>query len=255
MKSYTLIAAILLSLPSFALPSRAASIDSVLKEQKAADTAAAAAQAKIDQLKDQTHDMAVKYRESLASAESLEKYGDQLNIQVESQNALLREMKGQLAEIEITQRNILPLMEKMIATLDQFVQLDVPFLLEERTTRVANLQALLGRSDVSTSEKYRRILEAYQIELEYGRTLDAYSGKLGDGDGARTVEFVRLGRVSLLYQTLDGRETGYWDATQKAWVVDPRGARDVKRALAVAKKVGAPDLVTLPVPAPVEVQR
>jgi hypothetical protein len=240
---------------TLAVQSQAASVDAVLKEQMAADKAAAAAQAKIDDLEDQAHDSATKYGQAIAMAESLEKYSDQLNVQVESQKARLDEMKTQLAEIEVTQRNILPLIEKMIATLDQFVALDVPFLAEERRKRVAGLQELLGRSDVSTSEKYRRVLEAYQIELDYGRTLDAYTGKLGDGEDARTVQFVRLGRVSLMYQTLDGRETGYWNAKQKAWVSDPQYARDVKPALAVAKKEGAPDLVLFPIPAPAEVQQ
>ena len=86
----------------------------------------------------------------------------------------------------------------------------------------------MPRADVTISEKYRLILEAYQIELDYGRTLEAYEGRLGTGADARTVEFARLGRVSLMYRTLDGSETGYWDADQKDWVVDdelPRGRR------------------------------
>ena len=74
---------------------------------------------------------------------------------------------------------------------------------------------MMSRADVTISEKYRRILEAYQVELDYGRTLEAYEGKLGSGDDARTVQFLRVGRVALLYQTLDGKETGYWDARQE----------------------------------------
>jgi hypothetical protein len=106
---------------------------------------------------------------------------------------------------------------------------------------------------VTISEKYRLILEAYQIELEYGRTLEAYEGRVGDGDAAKIVEFVRLGRISLMYQTLDGKETGYWDANAKQWVVDNDYARAVAEARRVAKKDGAPDLLTVPVPAPQEV--
>lgn len=247
--------AVLLGLSALFVPEvRAVSIDTVVKEQVAADKAAVDAQAKIDRLQDQTQDLAVKYRQTLATAASLEKYGDQLASQMESQTQRLNDIKGQLAGIEVTQRDMLPLMERMVTTLGAFVELDVPFLLQERRNRVAMLQQLLGRSDVSTSEKYRRTLEAYQIEMEYARTLDAYMGQLGDGDAARTVQFVRLGRIALTYQTPDGKETGYWDAGQKQWVVDDQYAHDVKRALAVAKKEGAPDLVMLPIPAPVEVK-
>ncbi len=55
------------------------------------------------------------------------------------------------------------------------------------------------------AERYRRLLEAYQIELDYGRTMISYKGKLEDG---READFVRVGRVSLLYRTADGEEVG-----------------------------------------------
>jgi hypothetical protein len=124
--------------------------------------------------------------------------------------------------------------------------------LEERTARVQNL-GTHARADVPISEKYRRILEAYQIELEYGRTLEAYEGRL-TGTDDRTVEFARLGRVSLMYRTLDGSETGYWDAEKMDWVVDESYREAVEEALRVARRDGAPDLLTVPVPAPQEVR-
>jgi hypothetical protein len=110
----------------------------------------------------------------------------------------------------------------------------------------------MSRSDVPISEKYRRILEAYQIEMEYGRTLDAYPGKMGEGSEERTVEFTRVGRIALIYQTLDGNETGYWDQEKKDWVRDDDFRSAARSALAVAKKEGAPDLLMIPVPAPKE---
>ena len=118
----------------------------------------------------------------------------------------------QLRDVETTSREVLPLMQRMLDTLGQFVDLDAPFLLDERKNRVAMLETMMPRADVTLSEKYRRIVEAYQVEMDYGRTLEAYEAKLGDGDDARTVQFLRVGRVALLYQTLDGKETGYWDA-------------------------------------------
>ena len=91
-------------------------------------------------------------------------------------------MTRQLGEIETTSREALPMMQKMVATLDEFVKLDMPFLPEERTNRIAALKDMMTRADVSVSEKYRRIVEAYQIEIEYGRTIEAYQGKVGRQD-------------------------------------------------------------------------
>jgi hypothetical protein len=229
-------------------------VERVTNEQAAADKAAAASQAKIDQLADQTQDMLSRYRQALSDTASLKKYNEQLAVQVKSQGERLAGMKQQLVDIENTQRDVLPLMQRMVETLEQFVALDTPFLLEERTKRVENLKQLMGRADVSTSEKYRRILEAYQIETEYGRTLEAYEGKLGEGNDAKTVQFVRIGRVGLMYQTPDGRETGYWDAEAKKWVADDDYEHDAREAIRVAKKQGAPDLLWVPVRAPQNVQ-
>jgi len=125
----------------------------------------------------------------------------------------------------------------------------VPFLIEERTNRVAQLKDIMSRADVSTSEKYRRIVEAYQIEMEYGRTLEAYQGKVGD----KTVDFLRAGRVSLMYQTLDGKETGYWDANEKAFKKDESYGDALRAGLKVAKKQAAPDFIRVAVPAPKEI--
>ena len=233
----------------------AETIQKVVAEQSGADTAAAEAQKKIDALEDETRTMATKYREALSVADSMNRYSDQLAGQVDSQRARIDEINSQLAGIDVTQREVLPLMEKMIRTLEEFIALDVPFLPEERAKRVATLKSVLGSGDISISEKYRRILEAYQIEMEYGRTIDAYTGTLGTEGSARTVQFVRIGRLSLLYRTLDGAEIGYWDASRKQWIVDPSYEHDVQRALAVARKEGAPELVMAPVPAPVEVTR
>jgi hypothetical protein len=144
-------------------------------------------------------------------------------------------------------------MQTMLDTLEQFVALDVPFLIEERTNRVETLKKMMTRADVAISEKYRRILEAYQVEMDYGRTIEAYEGQLAAGDSvARTVQFLRVGRVTLLYQTLDGSETGYWDADQKSWVVGDEYAHGFKEGIAVAKKSRAPEMLIVPVPAPQE---
>lgn len=224
-------------------------VGSVIGEQVKAEEAAQASQRKIAQLDDEATKMLAEYRMAIAESQSLKSYNDQLAVQVKSQNDEVEGMTKQLSEIETTSKEVLPMMQKMVATLDQFVQLDMPFLADERANRVAQLKDLMGRADVSVSEKYRRIVEAYQIEIEYGRTLEAYQGKIDD----KTVDFLRAGRISLLYQTLDGKETGYWDRAKKKWVVDDAYGSVITAGLKVAKKQAAPDFITVAVPAPKEI--
>lgn len=237
-----------------ATPVHAQTLDNVINAQAAVDTEAAASQDRINTIRDQTQDAAGKYAQALAESESMEKYNKQLGSQVADQQTEMASIEKQLLEIETTNREVQPLMQKMVNTLERFVSLDVPFLLDERSNRVKSLQELMTRADVAISEKYRRIIEAYQIELEYGRTLETYEGRFNDGSGERTVNFVRLGRVSLMYQTLDGAETGYWNAQEKKWVIDNNYAHAVSEARRVAKKDGPPDLLRVPVPAPQEVR-
>ena len=87
--------------------------------------------------------------------------------------------------------------------------------------------------------------------MEYGRTLEVYQGKVDD----KTVEFLRTGRVSLMYRTLDGKETGYWDAGAKKWVADNFYREPMTKALKVAKKQAAPDFIEVAIHAPKEVTR
>lgn len=225
------------------------SVNAVISEQVKAEQAAKASQKRVEQLDDESTKMLADYRQMTAEAASLKSYNDQLATQVNSQQQQIDEMTTQLGEIETTSREVLPMMEKMLATLDQFVSLDLPFLLEERTNRVSALKEIMTRADVSTSEKYRRIVEAYQIEMEYGRTIEAYQGKVGD----KTVDFLRAGRIALMYQTLDGKETGYWDVASKSWKQDSNYADSTRAGLKVAKKQAAPDFIAVAVPAPKEI--
>lgn len=231
-------------------------LDAVTREQAEADRGAQASQQRINALDDETQKLLSEYRKALADTESHKAYTDQLSRQIQSQESELGEIERQLGEIEETSRSITPLEQKMLATLEQFVALDVPFLAEERAARVRTLKEMMDRADVSISEKYRRIVEAYQVELDYGRTIEAYDANMQSaqkGEGSeRTASFLRIGRVALLYQTLDGRETGYWDQASRMWKVDNAYAHSFQEGVKVAKKQSAPEMLVAPVPAPVE---
>jgi hypothetical protein len=241
---YWLIATLLTAVP---LVSQAGSLENAIDSQVKTDVAAQKSQQQIDGLADETVELLAEYREALRQTDSLRAYNDQLDKLVSSQQKELASINNQLRNIESTQRDIVPLMLKMIDTMAQFVALDLPFLPKERQARVIQLQTLMERADVTIAEKYRRILEAYQVETEYGRTIEAYRDKLTVGEMTRTVDFLRIGRVSLYYLTLDGLEAGIWN---EGWqLLSNEYRHPISQGLKVAKKQLPPDLLVLPVKA------
>ncbi|HEY1077434.1 MAG TPA: DUF3450 domain-containing protein [Fontimonas sp.] len=202
-------------------------------------------QKRVDALAEQGRDLSEQYRTTLRESEGLKLYLTQLRAQLNSQAEEMETIREESAQLDRTNIEIQPLMGRMLGSLEQFVQLDVPFLLTDRVMRVEKLKEMMPRADVTVSEKYRRIIEAYQIEMEYGRTIEAYKGKRND----KEVEFLRVGRVGLFYQTPDGGETGYWDTEKKDWTVDNNYANGVREGLKVALKQTSPNLLIVPIQA------
>jgi hypothetical protein len=175
---------------------------------------------------------------------------------VANQVAELEELRASIDQVSTVERQVMPLMIRMIEGLQRFVELDIPFLYEERVKRVANLEALMERADVSMAEKFRRLTEAFQIENDFGRTIEAYQGTLVIEGATLEVSFLRLGRIGLYYQTGDASVTGRWNPATRDWeVLKGSGARNqVRQGLKMARKLVAPDLLLLPVEAPEVVQ-
>jgi seryl-tRNA synthetase len=186
-----------------------------------------------------------RYAQTLAQADITARYNTQIEAQLAHQQEEIAKLEQEIAALDATAVDVQPLLQRMFDELSQFVTEDVPFFKDERDTRVQRLRELMGNVETSASEKFRRLIEAYQIELEYGRTMSFYKQNLADG---REAEMVRLGRVSLMYRTADG-ETGYWDNQAKQWVADPDSASSIEEALSIAKEEKAPDLIIVPVPA------
>lgn len=204
-------------------------------------------QVRVDNLSDETDAITSEYRSVLKQIASLQVYNRQLSGLIETQEAEMASLQRQIDDIEMVERGVSPLMERMVSSLEAFVGLDVPFLEDERDRRVEGLRELMKRADVTNAEKYRRIVEAFQIENDYGRTIEAYRGMLENG---KTVDFLRIGRISLVYQTLDGEETGVWDQNAGEWVPLPSSYRSaIKKGLKIARKQSAPDMIELPLPA------
>lgn len=223
-------------------------INDVVKVQKRQTLNSKSSQTRINKLSDQTQRMLEDYKVTLYKVDNVKAYNKHLSSLITSQKNEMVRMNRQLGEIDDTQQNISPLMIRMVNSLNEFIKLDAPFHQHARSNRVTELLTLMNRSDVSVSEKYRRVMEAYQIEVGYGKTIGAYQGKLTIKDKNITVEYLRIGRVGFYYKTLDGENLGYWDKKSHSWQVLPSEYEDyVVKALKVAKKHESPDLLMVPV--------
>ena len=231
----------------------AVSINEVMQEGENRADAGAREQEQVDSVADQTEKIVNDFRAVTKVVDGLRVYNALLQTQLDNQEAEMQALSDSISNIALIERQIVPLMTRMLDSLDEFVNLDTPFLMKERTERIARLREMMERSDVTAAEKLRRVIEGYQIENDYGRTIEAYKGSTEINGKELEVDFLRVGRVALMYQTVGGANTGAWDSTAGQFVELPPATyqAQVARGLKIARKQIAPDLLIVPVAAPV----
>lgn len=232
-----------------------APLETSLRIEQQITNDAAESQDKVDRLAEETQDLLDDYLMTKQQTDRTRVYNEQMEKLIRSQNEEMQSIRDQMEEIEQTEREIMPLMIRMIDSLEQFVELDVPFRYDERMGQVEELREMMDRSDVTISEKYRQIMQAYQNETEYARTIGSYRGEVERGDETLSVDFFRVGRILLAYQTLDREETGFWNKNTGEWEQLDSEYRDaIKKGIQIARKQAARDILKLPVSAPERVQ-
>lgn len=223
-------------------------LNTVIDAGKKINQSANKSQKRIDQINDQIQNKLQAFKAVNKETDGLNVYNQQMQTQIDHQLTELEQLAVSMEQVSIIERQVSPLMQRMIETLETFVSLDVPFLPQERATRLADLKSMLERADIAVSEKFRRVLEAYQVEVEYGRTIEAYTGLIEVNGTERDVDFLRIGRVSFVYQTRDGQNLGVWNQNTKAWKALPASYRsNINKGLRIARKQLAPDLIVVPV--------
>ena len=229
---------------------QASELEPVIKKSEKITESAANSQQKIDKLTEQTQSKFQQYQTVIKETEGLDVYNSQLDKQIQNQLAEMQQLNLDIDQVSVIERQITPLMMRMIDGLAQFVELDVPFLPEERANRIAGLRDMMVAADVAVSEKFRRVLEAYQVEVGYGRSIEAYAGIIDINGQERDVDFLRIGRVALMYQTRDGSIAGRWDADSKSWEnLGDEYRMHITKGLRMAKKQLAPDMLVMPIKA------
>jgi predicted RNase H-like nuclease (RuvC/YqgF family) len=210
-------------------------------------------QIKIDELTDQTRDLLSQFKQVMKVVDGLKVYNQQQERLIRNQESEMAELNDSIDNVTVIERQIGPLIERMIDNLDKFVSLDIPFLLKERQDRIAFLKDTLDRSDVAVSEKFSQVLQAYQVENSYGSTIEAYTDVIELDGKDRQVDLLKWGRVSLVFQTPDAATTGVWDNKAREWVIVGDEFRSgVRDGIRIARKTQTAGLVQLPVAAPGE---
>lgn len=172
-------------------------------------------------------------------------------IQTDTQTSELVEKARKLESLERLQPQLRLLLTDAVAELRAGIEKGPPFLLDERRARVEKLEKLLNDPDAIVAEQFRRVVEAYRVELDYAKTVDAYRDILKIGKDERLVDFLSIGRLALYYQTPDGRESGIWRSDRREWQrLSGEGNEAVAQGLRIARKLEPPQLLILPMPGP-----
>ncbi|MDH3337066.1 MAG: DUF3450 domain-containing protein [Gammaproteobacteria bacterium] len=225
----------------------AQTVDQVLEAENRRLNLAQQSQERVNNIVEGTRSLEDQYRAINKETDGLKVYNRLMTAQTSGQEAVLEDISLSMDQVDVINRQIFPMMERMIDGLEQSVSLDVPFLMEERSDRVDNLRAIMERSDVSVAEKFRKVMEAYQIENDYGSSSEWYTQSLTLDGATRSYNILRIGRIGLYFQSDDTKITGRWDNNAREWVMDNSARSDIRTGLRMAKQLIAPELIVIPV--------
>ena len=220
-------------------------MESVLEIGRDNQILSAQSQDKIDLTERQTDKILNEWKAVSKQVEGLKLYNEQKRIQIKAQLELMDRLDEQLVQVVVMQRQIPPLAQRMLESLESFINLDTPFRIEERTNRIDLVRSSLAKPKVTASEQVRQVLEAYNIEAEYGRKIDTYESTLTDGT---VVNILVVGRIGMFYQTKDEQSSGRWNNDTNSWDELPGSYRKpIRDGIRMAKKLAPTDMLMMPV--------
>ncbi len=224
-------------------------VDQVLQADLRRIQLAQASQERINEVVEGTRSLADQYRAINKEIDGLRVYNRLMSAQTDGQQATLDDIALSMEQVDVINRQIFPLMERMIDGIEQSIALDIPFLMEERTDRIDELKDIMERSDVSVAEKFRKVMEAYQIEMDYGSTSEWYRQSLNIDGAVREYNMLRVGRIGLYFQSDDTNITGWWNQDAGAYeILGNEHRNEVRKGIRIARQLIAPELVLLPLP-------
>ena len=224
-----------------------AQLNQALQIGEQATRSGAQAQNQINDIDDQADELAGQYRAVLQEAENLSLVVDQRRVFLRSQQNEIDSLNEQIERVETVENELLPMMREMVASLENFIMLDMPFQREERLDVILLLNSAMEDPEVTPAEVYRLIITAYENEEQYGRFAVAYDDTIEIDGTAYTGEILRIGRVAMVFKIGDdtyynfNRNTGQWEPLS--------GFRtDLQAAARIAKELTTPGVFLAPIP-------
>ncbi|MBA53830.1 MAG: hypothetical protein CMK89_05185 [Pseudomonadales bacterium] len=229
------------------LPAYGSALDDGLQAAEALNRQAVASQKVVDKAADQTQAMLEEYQQLMLDSDFFDTQKNQLLKSIEQQRQKQQQLQQQLDQIETTEKRLAPLLLSMARALEQFIVLDIPFHHQDRIDSVLILRERILDPGLALGDRFQLVMEAFQIELDYSYSLEAYRDQIDWQGESRSVECLRIGRLALYFITPDGTEAGVWNRQEKQW--QPLAQDSVRFVLAgirVAKGQVAPELLPLP---------
>ena len=230
------------------------SVEPLIAANSSLRQSAVRAQEQVDSISGTRIDLLAEYRKVQKELDIQKLYNAQIEAQIRVQEAKKLELRQSILHADRLQQQIPPLSAKMLESLESYIKLDLPFKTEARLEQVGRVRQSLNSADIKPSEQLRQILELYDIEMQYSRTIDSFDEFIEIDGEPREVSVLRWGRMALIYLSLDETEVGIYDADQGFWRRLPTNFRNaVRQGLRMARKQASLDMLLLPVPAPIEV--
>lgn len=212
---------------------------------------AAASQKRIDDIAEATDKIVSQYHQQRKVVDGLKVYNDRLRRTLTAQEEAMTRLETSIEDASLIERQIVPLMLKMIDGLDTFIQADLPFQRTDRLARIERIRGYLDNANISAAERFRQVLSAYTIENDFGKSIGVYTEELELPSGSKTVNLLQVGRTGLYYQTLNGKDSGHWDRESNSWVeLDSSHNEGIAQAIRIALDKESPNLMKLPIAAP-----
>ncbi len=165
---------------------------------------------------------------------------------VDRQQQVIQQLRGRKETFTAISMQLEPMLDAALDRLDTESAKGMPFLKQEREMRLASARDALNDYHLPLAEKMRRVMEALRIEAEYGAHFEVTDERITSTQGEVQAKILRLGRLALYAQIPSGRCYSY-DTLSQAWMeMNPEYSREVKKALEMAQRRRAVELVTLP---------